>query len=78
MSKTYLNIFEYPNICQKCSLFWAKNPDFGPKIRFSSFPSYARFREGNPADAPRNLPPPHCEGTVCQRAGWIMNYLLSI
>ena len=24
-----------------------------------SFPSYARFREGNPADAPKSLPPPH-------------------
>ena len=23
-----------------------------------SFPSYARFREGNPADAPKSLPPP--------------------
>ena len=31
-----------------------------------SFPSYARFREGNPADAPKSLPPPHCGGTVCQ------------
>ena len=27
-----------------------------------SFPSYARFREGNPADAPKSLPPPHCGG----------------
>ena len=31
-----------------------------------SFPSYARFREANPADAPKSLPPPHCGGTVCQ------------
>ena len=31
-----------------------------------SFPSYARFREGNPADAPKSLTPPHCGGTVCQ------------
>merc|ERR1712055_1188403 len=32
-----------------------------------SFPSYARFRETNPADAPKSLPPPHCGGTVCQQ-----------
>ena len=31
-----------------------------------SFPSYARFRGGNPADAPKSLTPPHCGGTVCQ------------
>ena len=31
-----------------------------------SFPSYARFREGNPADAPKSLTQPHCGGTVCQ------------
>ena len=31
-----------------------------------SFPSYARFCEANPADAPKSLPPPHCGGTVCQ------------
>jgi len=31
-----------------------------------SCPSYARFREANPADAPKSLPPRHCGGTVCQ------------
>ena len=31
-----------------------------------SFPSYVRFREGNPADAPKSLTQPHCGGTVCQ------------
>ena len=33
-----------------------------------SFLSYARFREGNPANAPKSLPPPHCEGTVCRNS----------
>ena len=28
-----------------------------------SFPSYAHFREGNPADAPKRLPPPTLEDT---------------
>ena len=43
---------------------WLRFGTFGSSLRL--VPSYARFREGNPADAPKRLPPPHCGGTVCQ------------
>ncbi len=46
----------------------AKTVDLAPLDRFLkfSFPSYGRFREGDPSDAAKSLPPPHCGDTVFQ------------
>ena len=48
----------------------AKTVDLAPLDPFFSFsfPSYSRFREGDPPTQQKVLPrpPPHCGGTVCQ------------